>query len=351
MKTQNSNGDLPVLRRWLDAAKPHPLRWYFEYRRPGLHPGVIAAWWNNPILVAVEQTLTILETAAPVGLDGKRRDFRTFTDMSGAGMQFFRTHLAELTIASHLAQAGVPFRFNTAEGPDLLLQGGQQTFGIEIGSRHPRSVTDLSHALSQGLRARGLPAAVSIRTEPVPPVSIRASVRNAIIEAFLPADGTPGVSSLRVEASPARPDDGIPASWLSIQVSRDRGTTTMSAPFISPHVTAMAQDVAVGVLREKRKKRQSKLMPTVLIVDLSGNDLPDLRRWPETFGALWEPDDAFLAVGGMTVSTRSREPELRFSLNPFVDRQVLERAAALVSACGALTDMADQLKNARRHAG
>ncbi|MCX4481553.1 hypothetical protein OOK44_34805 [Streptomyces cellulosae] len=351
MNVQNSSGDLPVLRRWLDGASSHPLRWYFEYRRPGLHPSVVVAWWNNPILVAVEQTLTILETAAPVGLDGKRRDFRAFTDMSGAGMQFFRTHLAELTVGSHLAQAGVPFRFNTADGPDLLLQCGQETFGVEIGSRHPRSVSDLSHTLSGGLRARGLPAAVSIRTESIPPVSIRTSVRDSIIEAFLPADGSPGVSFLRVEASPARPDDGIPASWLSIQVSRDRGYTTMSAPFDSPHVTAMAQDVAGGVLREKRKKRQAKLMSTVLIVDLSGNDLPDLRRWPETFGALWEQDDEFLAVGGMTVSTRSREPELRFSLNPFIERQTLRRFTALVSGCGVFNDLADQAKGTRRRAG
>lgn len=266
-------------------------------------------------------------------------------------MQFFRTHLAELTVASHLAQAGVPFRFNTDQGPDLLLQCGQETFGIEIGSRHPKSVTALSHTLSRGLRARGLPAAVSIRTKPVPPVSIRASVRDAIIEAFLPAGGRPGVSYLRVEASPARPEDGIPASWLSIQVSRDRGYTSMSAPFNSPHVIAMAQDVAASVLREKRKQRQAKLMPTVLIVDLSGNDLPDLRCWPEVFDALWELGDAFLAVGGMTVSTRSRVPELRFSLNPFVDRHLLVRVTALLSGCGMFTDMAQRLKGGQRRAG
>jgi hypothetical protein len=140
-----------------------------------LHPAVISAWWKSPILAAVERTLSILEAAAPVGLNGKRRDFRAFTDMIEAGMQFFRTHLAELTVASHLAEAGVPFRFNTDKGPDLLLQCGEETFGIEVGSRHPRSATDLSHTLSQGLRARGLPAAVSIRTDPVPPVAIRAS--------------------------------------------------------------------------------------------------------------------------------------------------------------------------------
>ncbi|MFJ8536170.1 hypothetical protein [Streptomyces sp. NPDC093591] len=64
------------------------------------------------------------------------------------------------------------------------------------------------------------------------------------------------------------------------------------------------------------------LMPTVLIVDLSGNDLPDLRCWPDVFSSLWEPGDEFLAMGGMTVSTRSRKPELRFALNPFTDEYV-----------------------------
>ncbi|MGX1560940.1 hypothetical protein [Streptomyces sp. NPDC055506] len=347
MNSQNDSGDLPVLRRWLGGSESHPLRWYFEYRRPDLHPAVVSAWWKSVILVPVEQTLSILEATAPVGLDGKRRDFRAFTDMSEAGMQHFRTHLAELTVASQLAEAGVPFRFNTDEGPDLLLQCGQETFGIEIGSRHPRSVSDLSHALIRGLRERGLPTAVRIRTDPVPPVTIRASVRDAVIEAFLPADGSPGVTSLRVEAAPARPEDGIPASWLSIQVSRGNGYTTMSAPFKSPHVAAMAQDVASGVLREKRKRRQAKLMPTVLIVDLSGGDLPDLRSWPEAFDALWEAHDDFLAVGGMTITTRSREPKLRFSLNPFADQPALERVTALVSESGPFSDLADQLKNRR----
>ncbi|MER5215458.1 hypothetical protein ABT063_34190 [Streptomyces sp. NPDC002838] len=89
----------------------------------------------------------------------------------------------------------------------------------------------------------------------------------------------------------------------------------------------------------------------MLIVDLSGNDLPDLRCWPEVFGALWEPGDEFLAVGGMRVSTRSREPELRFSLNPFIDRQMLERVTALVSGCGVFTDMAERLKGGQRRAG
>ncbi|MET9968190.1 hypothetical protein ABZZ80_20260 [Streptomyces sp. NPDC006356] len=92
-------------------------------------------------------------------------------------------------------------------------------------------------------------------------------------------------------------------------------------------------------------------MPTVLIVDLSGNDLPDLRFWPEAFGALWEPGDEFLAVGGMTVSTRSREPEPRFSLNPFVDRQVLEGVTELDSGCEVFADVAEQLKGGRRRAG
>ncbi|KKD03172.1 hypothetical protein [Streptomyces sp. WM6386] len=119
---------------------------------------------------------------------------------------------------------------------------------------------------------------------------------------------------------------------MSIQVSHDRARTTVSAPFDSPHVLAMAQGVAAGVLREKRKRHQSKLMPTVLIVDVSGSDLPDLRRWPEILDALWEPDDAFLSVGAMTVSTRSRE---------------LERMTTLISECGVFMDMVQRVLRGR----
>ncbi|GAB3003256.1 hypothetical protein GCM10023080_081230 [Streptomyces pseudoechinosporeus] len=348
MNTQNGRGDLPVLRRWLGGLKEHPLLWYFESRRPGLHPSVTYAWWRNPILVAVEQTLTILEAAAPEGLEGKRGDFRAFKSMSAVGTERFRTHLSELTVASHLGEAGIPFSFNTGEGPDLLLRSGQETFGIEIGSRRPKSLSDLSRTLSQGLRERGLPAAVSISTDPIPPVTIRSSVRYAIIEAFLPADGSPGVSSLRVQASPERPEDGIPASWLSIRVGRHEGYMHTSAPFNSPHVIAMAQDVATGVLREKRKLRQAKLMPTVLVVDLSGTDLPDLRCWPEAFQAVWQPSDEFLAVGGMTVSTRSRTPTVRFALNPFTDRHTQETFTALVSGCEVFADLAEQVRRVAR---
>jgi hypothetical protein len=38
---------------------------------------------------------------------------------------------------------------------------------------------------------------VSISTDPFPPVAIRTSVLNAILEQFLPSDGSPGVTSLR----------------------------------------------------------------------------------------------------------------------------------------------------------
>ncbi|MFI9610951.1 hypothetical protein ACIHCM_04505 [Streptomyces sp. NPDC052023] len=45
----------------------------------------------------------------------------------------------------------------------------------------------------------------------------------------------------------------------------------------------MAQDVARNVQREKRKIRQSRAMPTLLIVDVPGTDLPDLRCWQQAF--------------------------------------------------------------------
>jgi hypothetical protein len=57
-------------------------------------------------------------------------------------------------------------------------------------------------------------------------------------------------------------------------------------------------------------KRQAKLMPMVLIVDLNGNYLPDLRSWIDVLSVLGKSGDGFLAVTGMALSTRSRAPEL-----------------------------------------
>jgi hypothetical protein len=41
-------------------------------------PNTVYAWRRNPILVAMEETLAILEAAQPDGLEVKRRDFRAF---------------------------------------------------------------------------------------------------------------------------------------------------------------------------------------------------------------------------------------------------------------------------------
>jgi hypothetical protein len=128
-------------------------------------------------------------------------------------------HRAELVIASLLAEASISFRFNTKAGPDLLLGEDGNVFGIEISSRRPKSLSDLARLLHRGLRARGLPSSVSISSKPIPPVTIRDDVRNSIIEQFLPADGAKGVTSLRVMAAPAQPKYGIPASWVTIQVT------------------------------------------------------------------------------------------------------------------------------------
>ncbi|WP_215450371.1 hypothetical protein [Streptomyces sp. ATCC 21386] len=51
---------------------------------------------------------------------------------------------------------------------------------------------------------------------------------------------------------------------------------------------------------------------------------------------------------GRLDADRSREPELRFSLNPFVDREVLQEVTEPVSGCKMFADMAEQLKGARR---
>jgi hypothetical protein len=77
--TTSTRGDLPVLRSWLEGVGDHPLRWFFKSRRDTPRPpNTVYAWWRNPILVAMEETLAILEAAQPNGLGAKRRDFRAF---------------------------------------------------------------------------------------------------------------------------------------------------------------------------------------------------------------------------------------------------------------------------------
>ena len=265
--------DLPVLRRWMGDTPGHPLRSHID--RPSRYPGVVRAWWRDPWLTTVEEMLVVLEQARPVGLDSMVRTFRAFDDPSWEGVEQFLQHRAELVIASLLAGSGVPFRFNTAAGPDLLLDTAPAC-AIEISSRSPKSLSALSRMLSAGLRARGLPAGISITADPIPPVEIRSRVLDEIVRQFLPPDGSPGVMQLRIEAAPRRPEDGIPASWITV-TRGGSGTTSFTAPYNSPHMTALAQSVATNVLREKRKLRQSRTLPTLLVVDVSRTDLPDLR--------------------------------------------------------------------------
>jgi hypothetical protein len=134
----DENGDLPNLRRWLDGIAEHPLLPYFESRRPNRIPGVVYAWWRNPILVAVEEMLAILEATQPEGLGLKRREFRGYDGTGERAMERFANHRSELLIGSLLAEANIPFSFNTKAGPDLLVTDSVCTLAIEIGSRSPK---------------------------------------------------------------------------------------------------------------------------------------------------------------------------------------------------------------------
>ncbi|MCX5097487.1 hypothetical protein OOK36_54505 [Streptomyces sp. NBC_00365] len=318
----------------------HPLRRNID--RPSKHPDVIRSWWRDPVLTCLEESLVLLEAAHPQGLDSMARTFGAFDDPSWAGVEQFLRHRAELVVASLLAEAQVPFRFNTAAGPDLLMGEEPSCMGIEISSRSPKSLFNLSQTLHEGLRDRGLAHSVSIRTDPIPPVAIRTEVRNAIIEQILPADGSPGVRSLRVMAAPARPEDGIPESWVTITLGGS-GTTMTSAPLDSPHMIAMARDVAKNVLRERRKIRQSQTMPTLLIVEVSGADLPDLRSWKQAFDRIWEEQDAFLGMAAMVASSNRRLPTFSFSINPYADTSGIADLVARLSGCPSFQPLSTQL--------
>lgn len=322
-------GDLPLLRRWMGDAPGHPLRHILE--RPSRYPGAVHVWWRDPILVALEEMLVLLEAVQPVGLASMARTFRSFADPSWTGMERFLQHRAELVVASLLAQAQVPFRFNTAGGADLLLQD-EGRCAVEISSRSPKSLLHLSRTLQEGLRERGLSHSVSITADPIPPVVIRDATREEILRRLLPDDGPPTLGGLRLMAAPARPHDGIPASWVTVTIGAS-GTTSFSAPYNSPHMIALARDVAANVLREKRKIRQSRPQPTLLVVDVTGTDLPDLRCWEQVFDRIWEPRDVFVGLAAMVSHTTRRIPTLSFSINPYAARPQVQQLVSALADC------------------
>src|SRR5207248_10640475 len=105
------------------------LRFFKSRRDTPRPPNTVYAWWRNPIMVAMEETLAILEAAQPDGLGAKRRDFRALKTAGSDSMDQFMNHRAELVIASLLAEASISFRFNTKAGPDLLLGEDGNVFG------------------------------------------------------------------------------------------------------------------------------------------------------------------------------------------------------------------------------
>lgn len=138
------------------------------------------------------------------------------------------------------------------------------------------------------------------------------------------------MTSLRTIASPARPELGIPDSWVDHPIRRwpphDTGTVEQ-ARTCGP----LAQEVATNVLREKRRLIQAKSYPTILIADLAGGDLPDIRYWNDAFDDLWRVDDEYLIAAAMTRLTTKRMPTLAFSLNPHADKDTVKNAAVILS--------------------
>lgn len=341
--TDDARDDLPTLCAWLGGVDDHPLRWFFRSRRP--EPSlaeVVHAWWQDPHLVTMDETLSILDSAGPLGLSTKRRDFRAARGTGQPAMERFAPLRNELVVASLLAEQGVPFRFNTKAGPDLLIGDGiSPVCAIEVGSCNPESLTELWRAVTDALQERGMSRSVDITTDPVPPVAISAEVRESVVRQFAPLDGGPGVTGLRFEASPGRPQDGIPATWVNIRIGDGRQRTM--SPYLSPHMSVLAHRVARDVLREKRKVRQSLIVPTVLIVDVSHSDQPDIRYWDKTFASFWKETDQFLALGAMVASSVSRRtPDMRFSVNPFADKAALNSACEYLQEVPSMGDLVTQ---------
>jgi len=346
---------LPVLRGWLDGKPQHPLRYYFG-PPPGLevHGEFRYEWWRSPILTTVEEILTILERAQPPGLPSKRRDFRALKGMDWSNRDRFSELRTELAVGAALVESGVGFRFNPPPGPDLLvddLSGGE--VAIEIGSRAPIGFSAFCMDVVHQLLPLGLDAHIHLMAPVYPPVSIRADVRERIMEKILDLVSSDApFGAVNMIAIPERPELNAPACPITIQYYRQKPgeglkvTSQSAAPISGPQLKDTVNEVARRILRDDRKRRQAGTeVPTVLLAEVSRCDLGIFRSespWASIFDEVWCQDDRFVAVGATLCYQDQRVPEIGFSVNRFAPTAAVRRVVEALSGCPQMSGLADQ---------
>lgn len=319
-------GQLPVLADWMRGAK-HGHPWGLP-----VYSKEYAKYFTEEHL-DVERVLSTLANVRPERLEGKRRDFRSLQSV-----QELRSIATELSFAARLTRHGVGFDFGApaTPQPDLVLRNSN--LGIELTTRRADPIWDLIWHLKQTFGF--------IRSEPklqimlefnAIPFAIRTSVRDELTaeirRAAQKGDGTVycvvrpslgGQPAITVKATiyPIRRPLGFPRVTYIEDVNRYRV------------LMADIEDAIVRAMREKRKIRQARAMPTVLVIDVGrvkGSHLRPTSAWVGRLLGLIRPDDEFVGVGLLYGRGWSTESPLILVRNPHVESGDLE-ALRLVSS-------------------
>jgi hypothetical protein len=307
---------LPVLSEWMRGANPSHA--WGGPRYSAKHANYWVAQHRG-----VEDVLAMLPAAEPGRLDGKRRTFRSLRTVHE-----LRNLASELSFAARLARRDVPFDFGSTSSPqpDLVLRNAD--LGIEVTSRQADPLWDLIWHLKStfGFTTSELQVRITLEFSAMP-FAIRTKVREALTAEIRraaledertvycvvrPALGGRPAITVKATVSPTRRFLGFPQ--VTFTDDRHRYRVLM----------ADIEQAIVDAMREKRKVRQARSMPSALVIDVGR--IKGAR--PSTAGLdrllqLPEPRDEFVGLGIIHGPGWATESPLILARNPHVPPECL----------------------------
>lgn len=285
----------PTLSSWMQGASAnHPLRPLIDKADAD----------GDEILDAFEALIHDIEAAGPKRWPGKRRDFRGLN--SDPAFYQFR---AEMVIAAKLARADIAFEFGDTKiaNPDLVLTTG---LGIEVTARGPGGVHTLYEAVQTAItKTPGV--AIHLDFEHYP-VRIKSEDCDVFTDKVLEA--AKRVSQIgQGEVVERVVVDAANGATITIQAQISpveslgkgfRVTWETRAENLTNSMKAVERQLG-SVLERDQKVKQARVMPCLLVIDVSRLGSAWMRPpavWAAQLGKLVPPDCSFIGVAVFTPS-------------------------------------------------
>lgn len=295
--------------------------------------------WALQVLLATSQLVQPVAKANPLRLDGKRKEFlRLKSDAE------FLAWRAEMVVAHRLATCGAAFKFGDPKvaNPDLILtskgtsEGTSKDIGIEVTSLSPDGVARLLEDLRTELEPACMVAQVRVDHYPV---RLRVADYAPLIQwARSVATGGETTNSIRT-LTVCDPKNGQPINVTVRVLHRERGPCDRRVTFetTAGELTAALDAVEYAVLektRDQSKIKQAKVIPTVLLVDvtrLGAGWIRPPRVWAHSLVKRLDSSFPFIGLGVLITRPEDVAYEIGLAPSPRDD------------ATGAITQLAEAL--------